>query len=247
MTAAIARQAPAPAPSPPERPRRRRHWLRWILASLAVLVVLVVGLVVVAIKLQPTPAPLTLPAQAAAPIGPVDGTYQAAPGSVAGFRIQQTTLGLTSDVVGRTADVTGSVAVTRGRIVDAKLHVNLLAMTSGDGKNGGKLAPQFGNSLDTGRYPQAAVELAQPVTLDAGFTSGATVALKAVGTLTLHGVTRTVTVPLSVRRDGTDIDVAGSVPVVFADYRLARPEGYGWFGSLADHGVAEFSLVLHHG
>jgi hypothetical protein len=51
--------------------------------------------------------------------------------------------------------------------------------------------------------------------------------------------------PLSVRRDDTSIDVASSVPVAFADYGITGPTGYGWLGSLADHGIAEFLLVLH--
>jgi hypothetical protein len=35
--------------------------------------------------------------------------------------------------------------------------------------------------------------------------------------------------------------------VTFAEYRIARPQGYGPLGSLADHGTAEFALILHHG
>lgn len=230
-----------PVPSALERPRRKRRWLRWTIAGTATLVVLTVGLVAVAIKLQPVPAPLTLPATAAAPVGPVDGTYQPTSGSVAGFRIQQTVLGLTSDVVGRTTDITGTATIADGQVTSADLRVGLLALTTGDAKP----APQFGISLDTQRYPDATISLAQPVTLDAAFASGTTLTVNAVGTLTLHGVTRTVTMPLSVRRDGTSIDVAGSVPVAFADYGITGPTGYGWLGSLADHGVAEFLLVLH--
>ena len=230
-----------PAPSTPRRPRRKRHWLRWTLTGTAIALVLLVGLVAVAIKLQPTTAPLALPANATAPIGPVDGSYQATSGSAAGFRIQQTIIGLTSDVVGRTKDLTGTVTITRGQVTTADLRVGLLALTSGDAKP----APQFGISLGTERHPDATIGLAQPVTLDAAFTSGATVTVKAAGRLTLHGVTRTVTVPLSVRRNGTSIDLAGSVPVAFANYGITGPKGYGALGSLADHGVAEFLLVLH--
>ena len=31
---------------------------------------------------------------------------------------------------------------------------------------------------------------------------------------------------------------------MLADYSIARPRGYGAFGSLSDHGVAEFLLIL---
>jgi polyisoprenoid-binding protein YceI len=232
----------SPAPSRPERRRRKHHWLRWILAGGTVLVLLIVTVVAMAVKLQPTPAPLALPASAAAPVGPVDGTWRVGSGSVAGFRIQQTVLGLTSDVVGRSEDVTGTVAIAGGQVTDANLRVNLLALTSG-----GKPAPQFGISLDTRRYPDATVGLARPVALDARFISGTVTRLTAPGQLTLHGVTRSVDVLLSAHRDGADTVVAGSIPIIFADWGIARPKGYGMLGSIADHGVAEFLLVLRRG
>jgi polyisoprenoid-binding protein YceI len=222
-----------PVPNAPTRPRRKRRWLRWTIAITATLIVLAVGLVVAAIKLQPEPAPLALPANAAVPVGPVNGTYQAVSGSVAGFRIRQTVLGLTSSVVGRTTDIAGTATVAGGQVTTADLRVGLLALTSGDAKP----APQFNISLDTQRYPDATISLAQPVALDPAFTSGTTVTVNAAGTLTLHGVTHPVTVPLSVRRDGGSINVAGSIPVTFADYDITAPKGYSGLGSLADHGL----------
>ena len=63
--------------------------------------------------------------------------------------------------------------------------------------------------------------------------------------ITLHGVTRTTAVTLSLRRDGTNVDVAGSVPVALFDFGIAAPKGYGALGSLAGHGTAEFLLILH--
>ena len=49
---------------------------------------------------------------------------------------------------------------------------------------------------------------------------------------------------LSARRDGTTIEAAGSLPVAFADFGIKGPSGYGALGSLADHGTAEFLLIL---
>jgi polyisoprenoid-binding protein YceI len=238
MTAGVTPQLPAPSAA--ARPRRKRRWLRWTIAGIAAFAVLIVVLVAVAIKLQPTPAPLTLPARATTPVGRVDDTYRIASGSVAGFRIQQTVIGLTSEVVGRTKDITGTVTLTGGQVTTAGLRIGLLALTAGNEKP----APQFASSLDTGRYPDAAIVLARPVTLDPAFSSGSTITVNAAGTLTLHGVMRPVTVALSLRRDGPSIDVAGSLPVAFADYTIIGPKGYGALGSLADHGTAEFLLVL---
>jgi len=231
---------PASIATAPAQPQRRRHWLRWTLTGLAIFLVLLVGLIAAAIKLQPVPAALALPTTVTAPAGPTDATYRPGPGSVAGFRIPQTVIGLTTDVVGRTDDVTGTVTLAGGRATAAALRVGLVALTSG----GGRPAPQFELSLETERYPDATIALTEPVSLDAAFLTGTAVTVNATATLTLHGITRTVTAALALRRDGTGIDVAGSFPVSFADYGIAGPDGYGWFGSLADHGQAEFRLLL---
>ncbi|GAA3341686.1 hypothetical protein GCM10020358_33990 [Amorphoplanes nipponensis] len=232
---------PLSTPDAPGRPRRRkRRWLRWTIAVLIALVLLAVGLVAAAVKLQPVPAPLALPAGAAAPSGPLDGVYRPAAGSSAGFRVEQTVIGLTSEVVGRTEDVTGTVTVAGGRVTAAQLRIGLRALTAG----GAEPAPQFGISLDTAQHPDAILALTEPLTPGAGFPSGTPVTATAAGTLALHGVTRPVTAALTLRRDGPGIGVAGSLPVAFADYAIPGPEGYGPFGSLADHGLAEFRLVL---
>jgi len=140
-------------------------------------------------------------------------------------------------VVGRTNDIAGTVTVASGRATAADVRINLLALTTGDRKP----APQFGISLDTAQYPTATVALAQPVPLDAALSGNA---VTVTGTLTLHGVTRTVIVSLALRRDGANLDIAGQTPVAFKDYSLASPTGYGPIGSLADHGIAEFLLIL---
>lgn len=237
MTAQTAPNAPVPGMA--ERPGRKRHWLRWILITVAALVVVIVAVTAAAIKLQPTPAPLALPATAAAPVGQLDGAWRITSGSVAGFRIQQTVLALHTDVVGRTEDVAGAVTITGGQVTAANIRINLLTLTSG----GKKPAPQFAASLATDRFPNATVALEQPVALGSA-ASGDTVTLPAAGQLTLHGVTHAVSVPLKVRRDGADLRVVGSFPVALSDWGIAQPKGYGALGSLADHGTAEFLLVL---
>lgn len=40
--------------------------------------------------------------------------------------------------------------------------------------------------------------------------------------------------------------VAGSIPILFSGWAIRGPAGYGIFGSLARHGVAEFLVVLRH-
>ena len=65
-----------------------------------------------------------------------------------------------------------------------------------------------------------------------------------IGYLTLRGSTRSVVITLTARRDGSELQVAGSMPVSFARWGIKDPAGFGFLGSLADHGTAEFLLTL---
>jgi polyisoprenoid-binding protein YceI len=220
---------------------RKRHWRRWAAAGVAGLVVLLVLAIGLFIKLQPTPAPLVLPTGASSgPAGPLDGSWGVTAGSLAGFRVQETALGFSHDTVGRTSAVTGTLVVSGGRLTSAAIRVDLTAV-----KVGGKTQPQFAKSLGTGRYPAATFTLDHPVALSPAFAAGATIRVPATGLLELNGVSRQVTVTVSGRRDGTALQVAGSIPVTFSAWDIKGPSGYGFLGSLADHGVAEFLLVLN--
>jgi hypothetical protein len=219
---------------------RRRHWWRWILGGAVALVVLGVGLTGAFVELASVPAPLALPRVAAAPSGPLDGTWQVASHSVAGFRVRETVIGFSNDVVGRTGDVTGTMTVTGDQVRQAAFQIPLGTIVV-DGKT---RQPQLVESLGVTAHPVAAITLAQPMSLPAGFSSGAAVTRIVAARLMLNGVTRPVTVTLSARRDGTAIDVAGSLPVDFFAFRITGPAGYGFLGSLADNGTAEFLMIL---
>ncbi len=227
-------------PEPAARPARRRRWWRWIAGGVAALVVLAVGATGAVVELTPEPAPLALPKDAAAPAGPLDGTWQAAAGSVAGFRVRETVIGFSNDVTGRTGDVTGTVVVAGAAISRAMFRVSLGAIRV----NGKTRQPQLVKSLGVPAHPLATVTLARPVPLPAAFSSGGVITRTVAATLTLNGVSRPVLVTLSARRDGTALEAAGSMPVAFRDFRITGPAGFGFLGSLANSGTAEFLLVL---
>jgi hypothetical protein len=85
------------------RPPRKRHWWRWILAGVALLAVLVVLAGALALRFWASSPPLALPGgPVAALAGPVDGAWAAGAGSVAGFRVRESALGMSGDVTGRT-------------------------------------------------------------------------------------------------------------------------------------------------
>jgi len=225
----------------PGRPAKKRHWWRWILASVVALAALVVLADAIALRLQASAPPLVLPGgPAAAPAGPVDGTWAARAGPVAGFRVRETALGISGDVTGQTDAVTGTIVISRGQVTRAVFRIDLASITVA-----GKTAPQVARSLDTTQYPTATITLARPVTLRPAFTSGATITVAATCRLTLRGTTQPVPVTLSARRDGTALRAAGSIPVAFSRWGITEPASYGIIGSLASHGTAGFLLVPH--
>lgn len=221
-------------------PPRVRRWWRWTAAGLGALVLIIIAATIAFVKFQPTLAPLTLPARAAGPAaGPVSGTWRVASGSLAGFRVRETVLGFSNYTVGRTSSVTGTLVISGNRVTEARFRIDLGAV-----KVGGKTQPQFARSLDTAADPDATFILTRPVTLSPAFTSGAAVTARATGRLVMHGVSRLVTFTIHGRRDGTGLQVAGSIPVRFPAWDIARPAGFGWLGSLAGRGTAEFLLTF---
>ncbi len=226
----------AAIPGPP----RRRRWWRWTLAGLAALVMIVVLAAIIFVKFQPAPAPLTLPGRAdRLPAGQADGAWHVAPGSLAGFRVRETVFGFSNFTVGRTSAVTGRLVISGDRVTGAKFRIDLAAV-----KVGSKTPPQLVRSLGTVTDPDATFTLTRPVSLGPAFASGATITVTSTGRLAMHGVSRAVTFTIRGRRNGAVLQAAGSIPVAFSGWGITGPAGYGFLGSVADHGTAEFVLTF---
>lgn len=219
----------------PRKAHRGRRWARRILIALAALVLLLVASVVLYVKLAPVPAPLTLPATTNASSGPLTGRWDVTTGSTAGFRIRQTVLFASNDVVQRTESVTGGLTITGNQATAGRFTVDLTTLTTD-----GKPTPQLAISLDTAQHPEAVVALTAPLTIDPAVTP-----VTIPGQLSLRGQSHPVTITLTARQDGDTLQAAGTIPVTFSDWAIPSPTGYGPFGSLDDHGTAEFLLVLH--
>ena len=68
---------------------------------------------------------------------------------------------------------------------------------------------------------------------------------KLTGDLTLHGVTKSVQIPVSATLSGGVVTVTGSLPIVFADYGMQPPNSFKVL-SVDDHGVMELQLHFRH-
>ena len=220
---------------------RRRRWWRWILAGTVGIVVIIAGAVAAYIKLGPSFAPLALPpGRISAPAGPLGGTWRIAAGSLAGFRVEERAFGLSNYVGGQTPAVTGVIVISGYTVTSARFRIDLSAV-----KVSGKTQPQFITSLGVHDHPMVTFTLGKPVVLSTAFAGGSTVGATATGELAMNGLSRPVTVMLTARRDGSELQTAGYIRIQFARWGIRQPAGFGFVGSLADNGDAEFLLVLH--
>ena len=82
--------------------------------------------------------------------------------------------------------------------------------------------------FDTGEFPTATLQgtLPLPAPLRAAKASGKTTATF-TGTLSLHGVVREVSFPITVVRNGARADASGTFAVLLSDYGMTRPSLFG--------------------
>src|SRR5207245_1747534 len=174
------------------------------------------------------------------------GTWTVASGSQAGYRVREqlASLPAPSDAVGRTTAVTGSFTLTQAASGDtvtaASFSVDVSTLTSDKAMRDRRIHQQ---GLQSDRYPTATFQLSSPIVLPAGGASGQTIHVSATGALTIHGVTRTVTIPIDGRLSGSQIELVGSITFPFTDFGMTPPS-IGGFVSVQDNATMEFQLVL---
>jgi polyisoprenoid-binding protein YceI len=230
------------APDEPPVGKRKHHRLRWVIVGFfALLVMTVVGLFL--FSDEPAPAPLTLPKQALPATGSsntsIDGTWTIGQGSLAGYRVQEKVAGFSDTVVGRTSTVTGTVDVVHGEVTSASFRVDLTTVTAN-----GKTQPRLASIMDTTRYPDAIFTLTKPIAPGATLSANRPFTVYGTGLLAMHGKTRSVTLAIAARYNGSVLEAAGSTPITFSGWNIQAPS-YGSLISLQNHAVVEFSIVLH--
>ena len=176
------------------------------------------------------------------------GTWTIVEGE-AGYRVRETFLQqqADTDAVGRTSDVTGGLTVegTPGALalVDGSIEVDMTTLQSDEGRRDNQLR---GRGIQTDTFPTSTFELAGPVPLPAEL-GAADVDMTLPGQLTLHGVTRDVEIAAQARlQDDGTVVVAGSLPILFADYDIEAPNVAGLI-AVQDNGSMEFRVVLARG
>ncbi len=234
---------------------RPRHWARWLLLTFAVLVVLAVagpfvyihffnGSTPAALSLSPssTPAATAGATQTAdnAATGPVAGTWTVGSGSIVGYRVNEVLLGQRATAVGRTESITGRLTIQGTAVTAATFSVPMDTIHSDKSQRDAQFD---GRIMDVAQYPTGTFTLTSPIDLAPLPASGEIRHYTARGQLTLHGTTRAVSFMLTAELKAGRIEIAGDIPVLFADYNIANPSFAG-FVTTQDHGLLEFLLIF---
>jgi polyisoprenoid-binding protein YceI len=226
-----------------------KSWKRWVIGAVVALG-LGVGVgpyVYFHFIAGEAPAPLTISsspptATGTTASGSVDGTWSGASGSVGGYRVEEVIFGRSNTAAGRTSALTGSVEIDGTTVASASFSVDMATVTSDENRRDGQFR---GRIMDVASFPTSTFELTQPITLAALPAEGVQATAKAVGELTLHGTTKTVTVTLHGVHNGGVIEVSGSIPIIFAEWNIPNPSNM--FAQTRDNGTLEFLLKLTRG
>src|SRR2546421_4156018 len=197
-------------------------------------------------KLALSAATSTPSASASADAGAGAGTWTVTSGSQAGYRVRETLafVGAPSDAVGRTSSVHGSVTINGSgssySVSAASLTVDVNTLTSDRSMRDQRI---HNMGLQSDRYPTATFTLGAPIALPADAANGQAFTASATGQLTIHGVTKTVTIPVQARLTGAQIQLAGSITFPFSEFGMTPPS-IGGFVSVQDNATMEFAVNL---
>ena len=160
-------------------------------------------------------------------------------GSYAGYRVDEVLNGTDVTVVGRTEKVTGSLTVDGLTLTDAVIEVDVASIETDSASRDNYFRD---TAMRAGTYPTATFRLTEPVTAPQAPAAGQPQTITASGELTMAGQTRAVTVDLQAVWNGEGGQVAGSIPVTFADFGVEAPNL--GFVSVEPTGAVEFSLLI---
>jgi len=165
-------------------------------------------------------------------------------GSWAGYRVQEQLVGVGgTTAVGRTPDITGDITLAGTQLSAANLTVDLTTLVSDQSMRDGQLSHQ---GVETDQFPKATFVLTQPIELGHIPAQGEEVAVTATGDLTIHGVTKSVQVPLKAVLTQDVIGVSGSLTFTWEDFGMQQPSSQRVV-SLADDVTMEFQIFLRKG
>ncbi len=192
-------------------------------------------------------SPATTGAGSPGRAAPVDltGTWSVADGSQVGYRVREklARLPAQSDAVGRTSAVTGQARIEAAgggvTVTEARFEADVTRLESDEARRDNALRTR---GLETSRFPTASFVTAEPIRVPSP-PPGQRIQVSAVGDLTIHGVTRRVTLPLQAQLSGGRIEVVGSYTFPMSDFAMQPPSIAG-IVTVEPDATLEFQLFL---
>lgn len=172
------------------------------------------------------------------------GEWSLTEGSQVGYRVDEVLSGTDITVTGRTDEVTGTLTIDAsddGELLTleaAEFTVDVASIRTDDPSRDSYFAER---AIDTTQHPTATFALTEPVPFTQVPEPGAVEQASVSGELTIAGVTREVDVDVAVRSDGRVAEIAGSIPITFADFGVIAPDFA--FVKVQPTGFVEFQLT----
>lgn len=168
----------------------------------------------------------------------LSGDWVVGAGSYAGYRVEEVLNGSPVTVTGRTDRVAGTMTLDGFTLTSADFTVDVASIATDNSQRDGYFRDQ---AVRANEHPTATFVLTSPVRVDEAPKSGAIIEQTLSGDLTIAGVTRPATFTAQVRSDGERTEIAGYIPIVFADFGITAPNL--GFVSVEPQGQVEFSLT----
>jgi len=157
-----------------------------------------------------------------------------------GFRVAEVLQNIgEAEAVGRTPAVAGQLVAEGSTIQSALVEVDLTTITSDQPRRD----PAIQRALDTATFQIAALEMREPIDLEAVPADGSPFSAMLPARLTIHGVTQDVDVPLDGQRVGDAVVVVGTLPIDFTSFGITMPTAPIVL-SVEDSGELEFQLFF---
>ncbi len=174
------------------------------------------------------------------PVEGIEGVWKATSDSVVGYRVKEVLSGQSTEGVGRTNAVTGKLTIVGTKATSVDLIVDVTKFESDNDKRDRQVQERI---LETEKFPTAKLVSATPIEFGKVPADKEVISVKGKVNLTIKGVSKTVDVDIAARRNGPNIEINGSITLVWADWGVANP-------SLAplveteDKGLLEYLIVF---
>jgi polyisoprenoid-binding protein YceI len=208
--------------------KRRGRRLRVVVAGAVIMPVAAVAGAWALFFTPDSPAELRLSTQASrTAIAVPTGVWTVGQGSVAGYRVREKLLRLpaSNDAVGRTTAITGAFRLTGDRDVlrvekGMRIEADISKLKSDEDRRDDHMRTM---AIETDLFPTASFVTTSDIVLPGDLAAGHAVSVTVAGDLTVHGVTRPVSIPVQAQHAGGRIEVVGSVSFPWEYFEMKQP------------------------